>query len=104
MLLFLTFGMLLIAALVSLLPKMSGRSLRWTGLASSVLTLCLTFWSVGPVFLGWASPQLTSWWDVSRFASLMGILVAWLYACAMLVSLHYLHVEERKGIVSIRQM
>ena len=104
MLLLLTFGMLLFAALVSLLPKMSGRSLRWTGFTSSVLTLCLTLWSVGPVFLGWASPQLTSWWDVSRFASLMGILVAWLYACAMLVRLHYLHVEKRKGIVSLRQM
>ncbi len=100
----LAFGILLLAALVSLLPKMNGRALRWVGLASSFLTLFVILWSVGPVLLGWADPRLTSWWEVSRFASLMGILVAWLYACAMLVSLHYLHVEERKGIVSIRQM
>lgn len=102
--LFLLFGILLAASLVCLLPRMTERSLRWVGLLVSVITLGSISWFAVPVLFGLAPGWQSSWWEVNRFSSLMGFLVAWLYACAMLVSYHYLDVEIRKGILSLRQI
>jgi hydrogenase-4 component F len=104
MLLSLLIGILLVSSLASLLPQMKGRSLRAVGLLTSIVVLFVVSWFVGPVLVGVTPGWHTSWWDVSRYASLMGLLVAWLYACAMTVSYHYIAVEERKGILSLQQM
>ncbi|TAL51271.1 hypothetical protein EPN81_00365 [Patescibacteria group bacterium] len=102
--LLLPFGILLLSSLICLLPRMDGRARRWVGLITSLATLFSLGWFFGPVLLGIAPGWGTSWWTVSRFSSLMGLLVAWLYACAMVVSYYYLDVETRKGILSIRHV
>src|SRR3989339_1287497 len=97
-------GILLLSSLVCLLPQMSGRELRVAGLVASLVTFTGVAWLMSPVLLGLAPDWQTSWWEVTRFSALMGLLVVWLYACAMVVSFHYLAVEERKGIISPRQV
>ncbi|MEK7620137.1 MAG: proton-conducting transporter membrane subunit [Patescibacteria group bacterium] len=101
---FFLIGILLLSSLVCLLPQMTGRSLRLVGLSSSIVTLVALVWYVGPVFVGIIPQWQTSWWEINRFSSLMGLLVTWLYACAMLVSYHYLAVEERKGILTLKHL
>lgn len=101
---FLPFGILLIASLVCLLPKMNGLALRTCGLFASLATVFAMAWIVGPVLIGTAQGWQTSSWDVNPFASLIGLLVVWLYTCAMVVSFNYLLVEEKKEILSLRQM
>src|SRR3989339_860880 len=97
-------GILLLSSLVCLLPQMSGRSLRLEGLVASFVAFAGVAWFMSPVLLGLTPDWQTSWWEVTRFSALMGLLVVWLYACAMVVSFHYLAVEERKGIISPRQV
>ncbi|PJE76335.1 hypothetical protein COV05_05065 [Candidatus Uhrbacteria bacterium CG10_big_fil_rev_8_21_14_0_10_48_16] len=104
MALFLLFGILLAASLVCLHPRMNERALRWVGLLVSVITLVSISWFTVPILFGIAPGLQSSWWEVNRFSSLMASLVAWLYACAMLVSYHYLDVEIRKGILTLHQI
>lgn len=101
---FILIGILLVSSLVCLLPQMTGRSLRIVGLLSSLATLVLLGWYLDPVLIGRQPEWQTSWWEVNRFSALMGLLVTWLYACAMVVSYHYLEVEERKGILTIKHI
>ncbi|MBI4256593.1 hypothetical protein HY626_00885 [Candidatus Uhrbacteria bacterium] len=101
---FLSVGILLIGSAVCLLPNMHGRMLRAIGLITSIITLVTMTWMLGPVLVGLTEGWQTSWWDVTPFASLVALLVVWLYACAMGVSFHYLAVEERKEILSLRHM
>lgn len=100
----LLFGILLLASLVCLLPPMRGHALRMTGVVSSIVTFVVVSWWMGPVLFGIIPAWQTSWWEVTQFSSLVSLLVTWLYVCAMFVSYHYLAVEERKGILSLRQM
>jgi formate hydrogenlyase subunit 3/multisubunit Na+/H+ antiporter MnhD subunit len=98
------FSVLLVSSLLSLWSSLRERQLRIMGLLTAVLILGGTLFVLGPVLLTNTSGVQTSWWDINRFSALMGLLIAWLYVCAMVVSYHYLAVEEGKQILTLRKM